>query len=202
MTFNKLNNNQLEIFFNTNDLNEQNMDFNLFVSNPINNHFLTNILERAKQDIGFNKANDKITINSFFTTTGNFIIKVHKKPFVTIPSASGIIKHFFNNNKNFSKESLNESCKQNSCDIYRFNCLADFYSFISEYKNDNSNKISDLNFCLYKYKNNYFFKILSSHNCEKVISLLTEFASPVETSNLFTSKLDEYAQILIWNEVF
>ena len=54
MKFEKINKDKIKITLNLKDLEEKNIDFHLFMSNPIESqHILLDMLDEAKEKIGF-----------------------------------------------------------------------------------------------------------------------------------------------------
>ena len=65
MKFEKINKDKIQITLNLKDLEEKNIDFHLFMSNPIESqHILLDMLDEAKEKIGFDTNNYNIKVEA------------------------------------------------------------------------------------------------------------------------------------------
>ena len=201
MKFEKLNNDKIRIILNLQDLEDNNIDYQSFMSNSSDSQKLfMEILDEAEEQIGFITKDYKLMIEALATIDGDFIITVTRSlPDFDIASV-------------YKKRTIKAKRKSNKLTtdtiIYEFNNFDDIFDFVLLLKNLN---ISGLNaftkdFALYTYKNNYY---LVMDNIDKnfdaiktFLCALTEFGKSINNSNLFKSRLNEYGTLLVKNNFY
>lgn len=188
MKIEKLNENKVRITLNTKDLAEKNLDFHSFMSNSkeSQNLFLY-MLDEAEKRVGFITRDYQIRIEAFAMSDGDFIITITRFN-KNIPNKQIRLKHKSNNINS------NEI-------IYKFNDFEDFCSF--------SNSISQKNLSiaknttLYYYQNTYYLHFkdfnLENERNRQINTIINEFATRIEKSDIFVKKLNEYGKIIIKN---
>lgn len=198
MKFEKLNENKIRITLNNQDLIEKHIDFHSFMSNSqeSQNLFLS-MLDEAEKKVGFVTKDYKIRIEALAMSDGNFILTITR------------FGKNIDSTQKTSKSKRKLQIKRKDVDInskqliYKFNTFDDFCNF--------SNFISKLdNFyslaksmVLYLYQNSYYLS-LSNVNVEnkdirKLYTLITEFGTYVDNSEIFSRKLTECGKIVIKN---
>ena len=197
MKFEKLNENKIRITLNNQDLMDKNIDFHSFMSNSqeSQNLFL-DMLEEAEKKVGFITKDYKLRIEALAMSDGNFILTITrfgKNIDTTIPSKTP-------KKLKISRKNLDMNSKQL---IYKFESFDDFCNF--------SNFISKLNnfysiaksMVLYLYNNSYYLclsNINTEHNSIKQLyTLITEFGTYVDNSEMFGRKLTERGKVIIKN---
>ena len=201
MRFEKLSNDKIRIILDLQDLEDNDIDYQSFMSNSSDSQKLfMEILDEAEEQIGFITKDYKLMIEALATIDGDFIITVTRSlPDFDIASV-------------YKKRTIKAKRKSNKLTtdtiIYEFNNFDDIFDFVLLLKNLN---ISGLNaftkdFALYTYKNNYY---LVMDNIDKnfdaiktFLCALTEFGKSINNSNLFKSKLNEYGTLLVKNNFY
>ena len=201
MRFEKLSNDKIRIILDLQDLEDNDIDYQSFMSNSSDSQKLfMEILDEAEEQIGFITKDYKLMIEALATIDGDFIITVTRSlPDFDIASV-------------YKKRTIKAKRKSNKLTtdtiIYEFNNFDDIFDFVLLLKNLN---ISGLNaftkdFALYTYKNNYY---LVMDNIDKnfdaiktFLCALTEFGKSINNSNLFKSILNEYGTLLVKNNFY
>lgn len=197
MKFEKLNENKLRIIITTKDLQENHIDFHSFMSNSLEaQDVFLNILDKAEKEIGFITKNYKVRIEAFAMNNEDFIFTVTRlldKP------EKEILKQ---NKLKFKRKKTINSIYQS---VYRFSSFDDFILFASNVQNLGIKNIQALckSIVLYTYKNYYylvFYNIKKDYKYySKLFTLLTEFSTYVNNSELFACKLSECGKIYFKN---
>lgn len=198
MKFEKLNENKIRITLNTDDLAEKHIDFHSFMSNSqeSQNLFL-DMLDEAEKKVGFITKDYKIRIEALAMSDGNFILTITRFG-KNIDQTT--IKPTKSKKLQIKRKNLDLNSKQL---IYKFNCFDDFCNF--------ANFISKLNnfyniaktMILYYYNSSYYLCI-SNINTEhssirQLYTLITEFGTYIDNSELFRRKLTESGKVIIKN---
>lgn len=201
MRFEKLSNDKIRIILDLQDLEDNDIDYQSFMSNSSDSlKLFMEILDEAEEQIGFITKDYKLMIEALATMDGDFIITVTRSlPDFDIASV-------------YKKRTIKAKRKSNKLTtdtiIYEFNNFDDIFDFVLLLKNLN---ITGLNaftkdFALYTYKNNYY---LVMDNIDKnfdaiktFLCALTEFGKSINNSNLFKSRLNEYGTLLVKNNFY
>ena len=189
MRFEKLSNDKIRIILDLQDLEDNDIDYQSFMSNSSDSQKLfMEILDEAEEQMGFTTKDYKLMIEALATIDGDFIITVTRSlPDFDITSA-------------YKKKTIKAKRKSNRLTtdtiIYEFN---------------NSDDISGLNaftkdFALYTYKDKYYLVMdninKNFENIKTFLCALTEFGKSINNSNLFKSKLNEYGTLLVKNNFY
>ena len=195
MRFDKLNDDKIRITLSHDDLVKKDIDFHSFMSNSLESQDLFfDMLEEAEKEIGFVTKDYLIRIEALAMAGGDFIITVTR----TMPNVQ----------KNNTKKKLSIKRKQPSLNnkgaIYSFVSFDDFCSFINYFKANNF-KLTGLaeRILLYEY-NDLYYLVLNNINFtypdfKKLFSGITEFATSINYTNVFESKLSESANLIMKN---
>lgn len=197
MKFEKLNENKIRITLNNQDLEEKHIDFHSFMSNSqeSQNLFL-DMLDEAEKKVGFITKDYKIRIEALAMSDGNFILTITRFG-KNIDTETKPLKM---KKVKIKRKNLDMTSKQL---IYKFNTFDDFCNF--------SNFISKLhnftsiakNIVLYSYQNSFYLCISDiniEHNCIKQLyTLITEFGTYIDNSEVFSRKLAECGKVFIKN---
>lgn len=198
MKIEKLTENKIRIIVNPSDLEFENLDVKSIMTKAVERQgFFTYMLEKAKDEVGFNTDGCKLLIEAFSTSDDILVFTITKYSAEKIPNKTS------NANKielKVKRKSLNITNKQA---LYKFKNFDEFCCFCEcikkEYKYD-IKKLSKNTF-LYLYNNTYylFMKNLTIENTalKKFYSIASEFLTPVHYSNNFESKLFEYGRLII-----
>ena len=198
MKFEKLNENKIRITISSKDLIEKNIDFNSILSNSTETQDLfLNVLEEAEEKVGFITKDHKIKIEALAMADGDIVLTITR-----------FGKKDCDDNYQISKnKKLKVKRKQTNLSsenlVYAFNSFDDFCLFAS-YVNTikNYNTIAK-NTVLYTYNDTYylvFSKLNLNHPyIKKFYTFITEFATYVNSSELFYYKLLERGKIVLKN---
>lgn len=195
MKFEKLNENKIRITLSNQDLIEKNIDFNSFMSNSAEAQDLfLDMLEEAENQVGFITKDHKIKIEALAMADGDFILTITK--FGKRDEKENTI--LSKNKKIKAKRKLATLNSENL--VYSFNTFDDFFlfsSFVNQIKNFNT---IAKNIVLYTYNSQYyllFSKINLEHSyIKRFYTLITEFGTYVNNSDLFSHKLYERGTIV------
>ena len=201
MKFEKLNNDKIRIILNLQDLEDNNIDYQSFMSNSSDSQKLfLEMLEEAEEQIGFTTKDYKLMIEALATLNGDFIITVTRfLPDLDISPTY---------NKKTVKVKRKTNTLINDSIIYEFNNYDDILDFILLLKNSNIKGFTSFtkDFSLYSYKNNYYL-VMDNINknfsgIKTFLCALTEFGKSINNSNLFKSRLNEYGTLIVKNNFY
>lgn len=198
MKFEKLSENKIRVTLTMQDLDEKEIDFHVFMSNPIQSQsILLDMLEEAKKEVGFDPEDYNLKIEALSLADTNFIFTITK----VIPE----IEKNKTAKKRFTvkKKSLMPSSTQA---VYNFRSFDDFCGFLQLLEKSNlltfAEKVAH-SISLYRYKENYY--LLMEHISPEVVNKIkfyaniTEFAKYITNSKVFASKLKECGTLIIKN---
>lgn len=197
MKFEKLNENKIRITLNNQDLAEKHIDFQSFMSNSqeSQNLFL-DMLDEAEKKVGFITKDYKIRIEALAMSDGNFIL--------TITRFGKNIDSDFKTSKmkkvKIKRKNLDMKSKQI---IYTFNSFDDFCNFSNFIsKIDNFSNLAK-SMVLYLYNDIYYLCIsninIENSNIKQLYTVITEFGTYVDNSEVFSRKLNECGKIIMKN---
>lgn len=198
MKFEKLNENKIRITLTAGDLKEKDIDFHDFMSNPLEtqNLFLE-ILEEAKEKVGFNTANYKVKIEALAMVDGDFVVNITR-----MSETEKIALTTSTPRKKFKVHRKTVTPKSQQA-VYKFDSFDDYYYFIqylSQGQLSNAYLIAK-KITAYVYKNEYYLIFndinLNYKNILNFYSSITEFGTYIGNSTLFISKLQECGKIAI-----
>jgi adapter protein MecA 1/2 len=197
MKFEKLNENKLRIIVSTKDLIEQHIDFHAFMSSSLESQdIFLDMLDKAEKEVGFITKNYKVRIEAFAMNNEDFIFTVTRltDKYEKEPTKFSKVK--------FRRKKITTSLQQS---VYRFSSFDDFCNFSLAVKSFDIKNINNSckSIVLYTYKNHYYL-VFSNINAEykyykKLFSLITEFSTYVNNSELYACKLRECGQVYIKN---
>ena len=197
MKFEKLSENKIRITLTLHDFENRNINFHDFMSNPLETQDLfLDILEEAKEQIGFNTKDYKVKIEALAMIDGDFVVNVTR---------------IAEKEKNISLETQRKKFKvrrktvspTSNISVYKFDTFDDYCSFIQYLAQDNleSAYLVSKKVTLYLYQNSYYL-ILGSISEEyknklSFFSAIPEFATYINNSSIFISKIQECGKIVI-----
>ena len=195
MKIEKITENKIRITLNIDDLNEKNIDFHSFMSNSIEaQDIFFDMLKEAEEKIGFKTDDYKILLEALATSDGKFVLNVTRMAPDIMPN---------------KKRNITIKRKTNHIDkklaIYKFDSFEDFCNFSNLLCTSNCNSIIKKikKAILFSYNNSYYLvlnNILADINLLKSFcSLIAEFSTYVNNSDLFEKKLNEYGKLIVKN---
>lgn len=192
MRIEKLNEDKIRITLNLEDLKENNIDLHDFMSNSLESQeMFVDMLDKAKQEVGFVTDDYKVMIEALATADGNFILTVTRiNPIINVKKKKIHIKR---KSHNINLETT----------IYCFTTFDEFCDFCIYLKyskfNNFNNFVSKISLFLY---NEQYYLVLKNINSDFALlknfcSSITEFGHFVNNSCLFEHKLLEYGNIIM-----
>lgn len=202
MRFEKLSNDKIRIILDLQDLADNDIDYQAFMSNSSDSQKLfMEILDEAEEQIGFITKNYKLMVEALATLDGDFIITITRS-----------LPDFDITNSTYKKRTIRAKRKSNNLTtdsiIYEFNTFDDIIDFVLLLKNLKLNGLIAFtkDFSLYTYKNRYYLVMENINKNFKGIKTflctLTEFGKSINNSNLFKNKLNEYGTLIVKNNLY
>lgn len=196
MKIEKLTEDKIRIIVNPSDLELENLDMKSIMTKAIDRQgFFIHMLEKAKDEVGFNTDGCKLLIEAFSSSDDILVFTITK--YSERESSKNID---LNKRLKVKRKSLNVTNKEA---IYRFKNFDEFCDFCEcinkEYKFD-IKKLSK-NTYLYLYNDTYYLLMKNINLDETAIknfySIASEFLTPVHYSSSFESKLLEHGKLII-----
>ena len=198
MKFEKISENKIRITLTVNDLAEKDINFHDFMSNPIETQDLfLDILEQAKEKVGFNTTDYRVKIEALAMIDGDFVVNITRMSEAEKTSTAPQRKKFKVRRKTAEHKSEQAVYKFDSFDDYCF-----FVQYLSKNNLSNAPSIAK-KIVAYSYKNEYYLIFtdinVNYKNLVKFYSSITEFGTYINNSSLFISKLQECGKVVIKN---
>lgn len=194
MKFERINENKLMITLSTDELpNSKNLDDFMKNSDKAKNSFL-NILDEAKNAVGFNTQDYKIKIEAKSVENGGYSFLITR--LVKLKNGNILVKP-----KKIIKRYLNSSVYS----IYQFTNFDDFINFCFYLKANKINYLNNLSksCILFEYGSYYYLVFLQINENYKKLSLfyssITEFSTFFSSKEIFYSTLKEHGKIILNN---
>lgn len=200
MKFEKLNNDKIRIILDLQDLQDNDIDYQSFMSNSSDTQRLfMDMLDEAEEQIGFTTKDYKIMVEALATIDGNFIITVTRSlPDIDLPPVP-------------KKRNIQIKRKKHKLDsnilIYEFSKFDDFCDFLKHLDSLNLKNIITFTkqFSLYTYKSHYYLLMddinLDYPYIKTFLFTITEFGKSINSQSLFRHKLTEYGCIVIKSNI-
>ncbi len=196
MKIEKLTEDKIRIIVNPSDLELENLDMKSIMTKAIERQgFFVHMLEKAKDEVGFNTDGCKLLIEAFSSSDDILVFTITK--YSERESSKNVD---FNRKLKVKRKCLNTTNKEAIYKLRSFDEFCDFCECIAkEYKFD-IKKLSK-NTYLYLYNNTYYLLMKNINIDDKAIknfySIASEFLAPVHYSNNFESKLSEHGKLII-----
>lgn len=196
MRFEKLNEDKIRITLTNKDLEKKNIDFHVFMANPIESQDLFfDMLDEAEKKMGFVTKDYQIRLEAMQIAGGDFVITITR----SLPEVQKLPER---KKIHIRRKKLDNFKTANA--IYCFNNFEDFCSF-SNFINCNNIAYNNIakNLSLYEYRDKYYLCISNINpnysSARKLFSSITEFGSYVSNADLFKFKLMENGKIIMKN---
>ncbi|MCI8443668.1 MAG: adaptor protein MecA [Clostridia bacterium] len=197
MKIEKLTENKIRVIVNTSDLEVKNLDIHLLMTKALEEqNFFANMLEKAKEEVGFYTDGCKLLIEAFSSLEDILVFTITKyspqdiKTYATPSKKKLTVK----------RKKLDFSSKQAIYEFRNFDEFCEFCKYISRKSNFNIKNFSK-NISLYWYHNTYYLLVKNINTSYELLktfySVIAEFATPVHFSNSFENKLIEHGKIVI-----
>lgn len=197
MKFEKLNENKIRITLNNQDLAEKHIDFHSFMSNSQESQELfLDMLDEAEKKVGFITKDYKIRIEALAMADGDFILTITRFG-KNIENGAKPLKL---KNVKVKRKNIDMQSKQI---IYRFDSFDDFCNFSSFISKINNFTNIAKSMVLYNYQDTYYLCLsninIEHNNIKQLYTLITEFGTFVDDSEVFSRKLAECGKVVIKN---
>lgn len=202
MRFEKLTENKIRITLSNDDLVKKEIDFHSFMANSIESQDLFfDMLDEAEKELGFVTKDYRIRIEALVVSGGDFVITVTR----SVPNEEQVSisrqKVTPRKKVHIKRKTSTTNCKNV---VYLFDNFDDFCSYSHFLENENIDfKKFAKSIILYEYKASYYLVFNTINvlypNLKSFLSSITEFASHVNNSELFTRKLTECGKIIMKN---
>ena len=196
MKIEKLTEDKIRIIVNPSDLELENLDMKSIMTKAIERQgFFVHMLEKAKDEVGFNTDGCKLLIEAFSSSDDILVFTITK--YSERESSKNID---FNRKLKVKRKSLNATNKEAIYKLRSFDEFCDFCECIDkEYKFD-IKKLSK-NTYLYLFNNTYYL-LMKNINIEEAAlknfySITSEFLTPGHFSKTFENKLLEHGKLII-----
>lgn len=196
MKFEKINENKLKIFLNSDELPKaDSLDELMSNTDRARNSFLE-ILNEAYNKVGFDTNNYKIKIDAKSMVDGTFILTVTRV--VNLVEKRKKVKPKKIYKKDLVKKTL----------VYSFNDIDEFLGLCHEFKNSKLTSFDGVCSRAFCYKlNNQYFLIIEDINQEdknsaKFFTTLVEFCTFVSDDKMFAISIKEHGKLFIKNNSF
>lgn len=196
MKIEKLTEDKIRIIVNPSDLELENLDMKSIMTKTIDcQGFFIHMLEKAKDEVGFNTDGCKLLIEAFSSSDDILVFTITKYSEREFSKNTDLNKKL-----KVKRKCLNTTNKEA---LYRFKTFDEFCDFCEciskQYKFD-VKKLSK-NTYLYLYNNTYYL-LMKNMNIDDIAirnfySIASEFLIPVHYSNNFESKLLEHGKLII-----
>lgn len=190
MKIEKITENKIRVLFNSSDFNFEHLSSKNFIAETLQNSFLlAEILKKAENEVGFNTDGCKLLIESFSSSENILVFTITKYT----PEAQK--RKLIVRKKHTYYENLRT--------VFQFETFENFCLLCTRIKQSNLMKKKEFlkNISLYLYNNTYFLiiKNVSIYDdlLKSLISLISEFATPVKTTYSFENKLLEHGELII-----
>ena len=197
MKIEKLTENKIRVIVKPSDLDIKNLDIRSFMTKALKEqNFFTNMLKKAKEEVGFNTDGCKLLIETFSSSDDIFIFTITKYS----PQESQKNSNVSNKKLTVKRKTVNFLSNQ---EIYRFTNFDEFCNFCECINNTENLDIKSLskNISLYLYNDTYYLiikNINTSYQYRKTFcSIASEFLTPFSCSNSFESKLLEHGTAIM-----
>lgn len=196
MKIEKLTENKIRVIVKPSDFKLKSLDIHLLMTKALEKQtFFANMLEQAKQEVGFNTDGCKLLIEAFSSCDDVLIFTITKYSAEDINSCIIPKKMLI-----AKRKTLNFS---NKLAIYKFENFDEFCDFCECINKTSTFDIKNFskNISLYLYNNTYYLLIRNINTSYSSInlfySIVSEFSKPVSCSNSFENKLLEHGKAII-----
>lgn len=198
MKIEKLTENKIRVIVNTDDLKENDIDFNLLMNKTMGTpNLFFEILERAEEELDFHTEGYKLLIEAFSSSDEIIVFTITKY----LPKENQDNSELFKKRRvNVKRKSINFSNKQI---IYLFHSFEEFCNFCSCINNNDKFKLEKFskNISLYLYNDTYYLVIRNINTSYEHIrlfySIASEFGKLSSFSKEFENKLIEHGKIIM-----
>jgi len=197
MKIEKLTENKIRVIVHSSDLEIKNLDVHLLMSKALEEqNFFSDMLEKAKDEVGFNTDGCKLLIEAFSSLDDILVFTITKYSPQDVKNNTSPSKRKLT----VKRKNFDFSSKQS---IYRFQNFDEFCGFCECIANKANFDIKSFskNISLYLYHDTYYLLVKNINTSYELIktfySSIAEFASFVRFSDGFESKLVEHGKVIM-----
>lgn len=199
MKIEKLTENKIRVIVNSDDLTDNNIDFNSLMNRTMDTQNLFfEILEKAEEELDFHTDGYKLLIEAFSSVDGVLVFTITKYGHKNSQDTS--LDTVKKRKVSVKRKNINFSNKQV---MYSFNSLEEFCNFcncINNAKEFQTKKFSK-NISLFLYNNTYYLVIKNINIKYEFVNLFysiaSEFGKLLSPSKCFENKLTEYGKVIM-----
>ena len=195
MKIEKLTDDKIRIIVNSSDLENYKLDAKTIFSKAMeHNSFFINLLEKAKNEVGFDSEGCRLLIEAFSTSEEYLVFTITKY------SDSRNHSDFTLRAPKAKRKSINYSAPKLFYEFPNFETFCELCEYINKNQDFIPKNLSKKS-SLYLYKDRYFLTINSTGISPKIIkdfcTITSEFLSPRNFSACFANKLLEHGRAII-----
>jgi len=204
MKFEKLNENKIRITLTNSDLIENDIDFHSFMSNSSDAQDLFfHMLEKAEKEIGFVTRDYQVRVEALAMAGGDFVLTITRFLPRNASADQDLLRSTTPKKKiSVKRKKANFNTSHIAYAFHTFDDFCDLATFLSHQPITDVSKIAK-HVLLYAYKDTYYLVFthidLAYPELHKLASYLTEFATYVDSSEIFVSKLVECGKVVMKN---
>ncbi len=196
MKIEKLTENKIRVIVNSEDLKNNNLDYQTIMEKPIESQKLfLEMLLKAEKEVGFYTEGYKLLVEAFSSSDGLFVFTITKYAEKTATPPNKL--------KVTPKKKIKSVNPKSTTSIYKFSSFEEFCEFCTAMHNMANFQSKQLakTIALYLFNDTYYL-ILSNINTESVFihtfySTISEFASLASHSETFKMKLLEHGKAIM-----
>ena len=193
MKIEKLNDDKIRITLDMEDLKENDIDLQTFMSNSIESQELfMDMLEKAEKEVGFTTDDYRVMVEALAMSNGNFVL--------TVTRLKEKQKNTYKKAKINIKRKIPKPNQQKA--IYAFDSFDEFCAYCHFLQKDILKNVDPFvtSSLLYELQGKYYLVLknftITCQALKAFASSITEFAHFVPNSDVFESKLSEYGTII------
>lgn len=199
MKFEKLDENKIRITLTAGDLEDKDINFHDFMSNPLESQDLfLDILAEAKEKVGFNTTDYHVKIEALAMIDGDFVVNITRSS-----EKENMLPPTTTSKRKFK---VRKRCLTKSEHIiYMFDSFDNYCNYIEALAKNQLTKLHTIakEITAYIYQDEYYlvFNNINTQdkNLIKFYASITEFATYINYSSILVSRLKEYGTIVIKN---
>lgn len=196
MKIEKLTEDKIRVIVNSEDLKNNNLDYQTIMEKPIESQKLfLEMLLKAEKEVGFYTEGCKLLVEAFSSSDGFFVFTITKYVEKTL--------HSPNKPKVTPRKKMKKVNPKSTTSIYKFSSFEEFCEFCTciHTKTNFSSKQLSKNISLYLYHDIYYLVLSNINTTYEQIrtfySTISEFATLTSHSETFKMKLFEHGKIIM-----
>ena len=196
MKIEKLTENKIRVIINSEDLKNNNLDYQTIMEKPIESQKLfLEMLLKAEKEVGFYTEGCKLLVEAFSSSDESFVFTITKYVEKTVTPPNKL--------KVTPKKKVKNVNPKSTTSIYAFPNFEEFCDFCSAIHNTGKIHSKQLakNISLYLFNDTYYLVLSEIHtdntNMPAFYSIISEFANLISHSETFKIKLFEHGKAVM-----